>query len=112
VTGMAYASAGLRAGAQDHEEAAGQAGRVASVLASAVLPAGVLGQVTAAPGFAAAVEVVREAQGRAASAEATARADLAARARSAADQGDGLTATTTSLARAVVPGSIAAELAG
>jgi hypothetical protein len=98
---VAYDSAGLRVGAGGHLEAADAAGRVVSVLASAVVPAGVFGRVSAAGGFAATLEAARDGQGRSAGAEAESRRGLAARVGSAADQGDGLTAATTAVAGSV-----------
>lgn len=112
LSGFGYDTSGLRFGALAHQEAGAAAGRMASVLAAATVAAGAFGRVRAAAGFAAAVEVVRETQGRAAGAEAAARVGTAARVRSTADQGDELTATTTAVAQMPRPGAIVAALGG
>jgi hypothetical protein len=66
--------------------------------------------VPAASTLFAALVGARDQQGRMAAAEATSRAGLARRLSSAADQGDGLTATTTTIAARPGHGMIVAAM--
>lgn len=110
MTDMAYDTTGMRAGAAGCHEVAHAADQAASALARIAVTSQTFGRVPAASMLSAALVGARDQQGRMAAAEATSRAGLARRLRSAADQGDGLTTTSTTIAAGVGSGRIVAAM--
>jgi hypothetical protein len=99
----------MRAAATGCQDAADAADQTATAFSCIAISSAVFGQVPAASVLSAALDGARDRQGRTAAAESVARADLASRLRSAADQGDGLT-STTSTATGGGPGMIVAAM--
>jgi hypothetical protein len=108
MTDMGYDTAGMRTGAAGCQDTADAADRAATAFSRIQVSSAVFGRVPAAAGLSAALDGARQRQGRSAAAEAVARADLARRVRSAADQGDALTASTTAIAGR--PGAVVAAM--
>ena len=110
MTDMAYDTTGMRAGAAGCHDAATAADQAATTLSRIAITSAAFGRVPAASMLFAALVGARDQQGRMAAAEATSRASLARRLSSAADQGDGLTATTTTIAARPGNGMIVAAM--
>ena len=110
MTDIAYDSTGLRAGAAGCQDAAQAADQTATALSRISITGQTFGRVPAASMLSAALVGARDQQGRSAAAEAVARNGLARRLRSAADQGDSLTTTSTTIAAGVGSGRIVAAM--
>ena len=110
MTDMAYDTTGMRAGAAGCHDAAPAADQAATALSRIAITSAVFGRVPAASMLSAALVGARDQQGRMAAAESASRAGLARRLRSAADQGDGLTTTSTTIAAGVGSGRIVAAM--
>ena len=110
MTDMAYDTTGLRAGAAGCTDAAHAADQAATALSRIAVSSGVFGRVPAASMLSAALVGARDQQGRMAAAESVARGDLARRLRAAADHGDSLTTTSTTIAAGVGSGRIVAAM--
>ena len=98
---MAYDSAGLQAGAGGLRDGEVMVDAATAALRAAPLEPVMFALTPSAPGFAAAVETVRAAQARGFAQEAQRAGDLAGRADTAADLGDGLVQQSTSVADSV-----------
>jgi hypothetical protein len=110
MTDMAYDTTGMRAGAAGCHDAATAADRAATELSRIAITSAAFGRVPAASMLSAALVGARDQQGRTAAAEAASRAGLARRLGTAANQGDGLTTTTTSIATRAGNGMIVAAM--